>query len=61
MNIQRYQNSLLPIDLYQKKKNLKKRFGAERKIAVGKSETQKKLKQKNKRKVISEHVDKLNQ
>ena len=60
MNIQRYQNSLLPTDPYKKKKKLKKRFGAERKIAVGRSETQKELKKK-KRKVISEHVDKLNQ
>ena len=60
MNIQRYQNSLLPTDPHQKKKKLKKRFRAERKITVGKSETQKELKKK-KRKVISEHVDRLNQ
>ena len=46
MNIQRYQNSLLPTDPHQKKKKLKKRFRAERKITVGKSETQKELKKK---------------
>ena len=50
MNIQSYQNSLLPIDPYQKKKKkLKKRFEAERKIAVGRSETQKEFKKKKKR------------
>ena len=47
MNIQRYQNSLLPIDLYQKKKKkFKEKIWGRRKIAVGKSETQKKLKKK---------------
>ena len=49
MNIQSYQNSLLPTDPYQKKKKLKKRFGAERKIAVGRYENQKEFKKKKKR------------